>query len=144
MANHISSRPDGFDTEEDLQSHLASLEESSSLDPLGLPGHEEKYLDRRTMKDVQNDIAFVRDELAQIRDRLASIAGQAENAVRFRAQWADASAHAQLGDYPWLKLAGTMAGAFFATRLLRRLPLGPLITASVPLAAAAIQQRIAK
>jgi hypothetical protein len=56
-------------------------------------------------------------------------------------KWADASAHAQLGAYPWAKLAGAMAFTFVSSRLLRRLPLGAVASAALPLAASKMRRR---
>lgn len=128
-------RPADLHTEMDPQSHLAELENTS---------RDELIVERRTLEDVQGDIALVREEVEHIRARLSVIARQADSAIRLRAQWADASAHAQLGEYPWLKLAGAMTTTFIATRLIRRLPLGPLVTASLPLLAATFQRKIYK
>ncbi|MBB3320131.1 hypothetical protein [Rhizobium sp. BK661] len=98
----------------------------------------------RPFDDVQADLYALRQEIEHLRGRLHVITAQAETVVKSRVEWADASAHAQLGQYPWLKLAGAMAGTFIATRLIRSLPLGPLLTAALPLVAASVQGKIEK
>ncbi|KRB55076.1 hypothetical protein ASE04_04980 [Rhizobium sp. Root708] len=136
MVTETSSAGRGFDTEEELQAHLGILEAeapSESADTDVRP---------RTVRDVQEDIAVVREELEHLRARLSIVAQQAETAVKSRAEWANASAHVQLGDYPWLKLAGAMASAFVATQVVKKLPLGSLVAAALPLVATSVRRRI--
>lgn len=136
MAAETSSGRRGFDTEEELQAHLGTLEAESPSESV------DTDVRRRTASDVQEDIAAVREELEHLRARLSIVAQQAETAVKSRAEWANASAHAQLGDYPWLKLAGAMASAFLATQVVKRLPLGSLVAAALPLVVASVRRRI--
>ncbi|EPE96199.1 hypothetical protein RGCCGE502_21515 [Rhizobium grahamii CCGE 502] len=137
MADHSFTRPAGYDTDEELQAHLAQLEAQAVAE-----GDEAPTRSRRTFEDVQSDISTVRHEIEQLRARLYVISAQAEVVVKSRAEWADASAHAQLGDYPWLKLAGAMTGTFLVARLIKGLPLGPLVTAALPLVAGTIKRKI--
>jgi len=137
MDADTTGRPVGFDTDDELQEHLALLEADAPAEDRGLPD----TLPGRTFEDVYADFLAVRDEVEHLRARLSVVTKQAETVIRSRGEWADASAHAQLGDYPWLKLAGVMTGTFVLTSLLRKLPLGSAFTAALPLAAAAIQRR---
>ncbi|SEI18761.1 hypothetical protein SAMN05216228_104113 [Rhizobium tibeticum] len=139
----IRPRAPDFDTDEELQEHLALLEtDTPSDEDISVP--EDFRRDRRTFEDVRADIETVRDEMNHLRARLAILTRQAEIAIRSRAEWADASAHAQLGEYPWAKLVGAMAGSFALTRLARRLPFGRFATAAAPLILAALSKRAAR
>lgn len=75
------------------------------------------------------EMESLRRQIALLRIRVSEVAEQSGDVVRAKAHWADASARAQLGDYPWLKLAGAFAGTFIAARMLRHLPLGLFVTA---------------
>ncbi|MCS4096669.1 hypothetical protein [Rhizobium sp. BK176] len=132
------TQPAGSDTEDELQAHLAELEALAMADDKATAQRS------RPFDDVQADLYALRLEIEHLRGRLHVITAQAETVVKSRVEWADASAHAQLGQYPWLKLAGAMAGTFIATRLIRSLPLGPLLTAALPLVAASVQGKIEK
>ncbi len=138
MPLRTPTQPAGSDTEDELQAHLAELE------ALAMADGEAMAQRSRPFEDVQADLYALRQEIDHFRGRLHVITAQAETAVKSRAEWADASAHAQLGQYPWLKLAGVMAGTFIATRLIRSLPLGPLLTAALPLVATSIHGKIEK
>ncbi|TCR75699.1 hypothetical protein [Rhizobium sp. BK376] len=78
---------------------------------------------------AQGEIDALRRQIALLRIRLSEFAEQSGDVVRAEAHWANASARAQLGNYPWIKLAVAFAGTFVAARFLRRLPLGLLVTA---------------
>lgn len=86
----------------------------------------------------------LREELENLRARLHVIRDQAATVVAENVRWADASAHAQLGDRPWLKLAGAMGAAFVVARGVRRLPLGAVATTALPLVAAALNRKLAR
>ncbi|MBB3656589.1 quinol monooxygenase YgiN [Rhizobium sp. BK650] len=92
-------------------------------------------------EELQRQIEDVRDEIGNLRARLHIIRNRAGSVVEENIRWADASAHAQLGDYPWLKLSGAMAAAFCVGKLLQRLPFGSLATAAAPLILAAARER---
>jgi hypothetical protein len=76
-----------------------------------------------------DEMESLRRQIALLRIRVSEVAEQSGDVVRAKVHWADASARAQLGDYPWIKLAGAFAGTFLAARVLRRLPVGLLVTA---------------
>lgn len=78
-------------------------------------------------------------ELEILRDRVARIRHDIEQIVQARMEWADASAHAQLGEYPWAKLAAAMAASFVAIKALRALPLAAAGSAVLPLVISALQ-----
>jgi hypothetical protein len=105
----------------------------------------EAYLDApiegAAREELQRQIAEVRAEIENLSARLQIIRHRAGSVVTENLRWADASAHAQLGDYPWAKLAGAMAAAFLAGRALQRLPFGPLAGAAAPLVMAALRER---
>jgi hypothetical protein len=75
------------------------------------------------------EMESLRRQIALLRIRASEVAEQSGDVVRAKVHWADASARAQLGEYPWIKLAGAFVGTFLAARLLRHLPLGLLVTA---------------
>lgn len=78
---------------------------------------------------AQREIEALRRQIALLRLRLSEIAEQSGAVVRANANWVDANAHAQLGEYPWVKLAGAFAATFLVSRVIRKLPLGMLVTA---------------
>ncbi|MDM9629472.1 hypothetical protein QTL95_26665 [Rhizobium sp. S152] len=104
------------DTEKDLQDHLAEMEALAPLDYVATPEPSDAVSDESQADRLQ----ALRDEVDNLRSRLAIIREQATTVVKANAEWADASAHAQLGAYPWGKLAGTMAAVFIAARLIKR------------------------
>lgn len=126
-------RPEGYDTDAELQAHLADLE-ARSQDDIPLPFNP---LDEDRLSALEK----LEEELDILSDRLAIIRMRSENVVRASMEWADASAHAQLGSYPWAKLLGAMAVAFAGGRLLRRLPLRAFASAALPLMAARLNTK---
>ncbi len=140
MSADTPTPPAGFDSDEELQVHLAALERDSPAEDPALP-FEGRIGERTTLGDLQSDISLVRVEMEHLRARLHIIAGQSETLVRSQLEWADASAHAQLGRYPWLKLVGAMTGTFLATRFIQTLPFGSLLTAVLPHVAAVSEHR---
>ncbi|EJZ18805.1 hypothetical protein, partial [Rhizobium sp. Pop5] len=92
-------RREGFESEVEYRAYLATLGGDVPVDtyadePLGIS--EEHALDARLQE--------LREELENLRARLHVIREQAATVVAENVRWADASAHAQLGDQPWLKL----------------------------------------
>jgi hypothetical protein len=136
-----SEKPRGLDTEAALNDHLEALaadapaEEEMPMPPV------DYVVDEEYAPDEDGSIGRLQDEIDNLRARLQVIKEQAGTVVSANAKWADASAHAQLGDYPWAKLAGAMAFTFLATRLLGRLPLGAVATAALPFAASEMRRR---
>ncbi len=122
--------PTDFKTEAELQAYLAQREaEALAEDAIPIPPNA---IDQTGESRLQN----LQDELASLRRQLAIIRRQAGNTLKASAVRVDASAHEQLGSYPWAKLAGAMAGTFLIARLLRRLPFAAIATAAIPLIAA--------
>lgn len=130
---------EGRDTEAELQAHLAEMEAAARMaNPIpALPEDEPAPADTSALADA---LETARTDLETIRARLEVIRAEAAHVVKSQAHWFDRSAHAQLGDYPYLKLAGAMAGSFLVGRALRVLPLGRLISLAVPLALAQVQK----
>lgn len=79
-----------------------------------------------------------REEISILRNRLARIAEDASQITQSRLEWADASAHTQLGEHPWMKLTAAMLGSFVLTRAIRSLPLTSIAST---LAVAAIKHK---
>ncbi len=77
-----------------------------------------------------DEMDALRRQIALLHIRISEVGGQLGDVVRAEAHWANANARAQLGDYPWIKLAGAFAVTYFASRILRQLPLGLLVTAA--------------
>jgi ElaB/YqjD/DUF883 family membrane-anchored ribosome-binding protein len=66
------------------------------------------------------EIAKLRAETVRLKQRLTAFGARARAAVTAQTDYVSTSAHAQLGDYPWLKLAAAISVAWFAGRLVRR------------------------
>ncbi|OCJ12858.1 hypothetical protein A6U87_05965 [Rhizobium sp. AC44/96] len=77
----------------------------------------------------------LRDEVALLQTRIATLQSRTSGIARAAARRADASAYAQLGHHPWLKLAAAMGATFVVSRALRRLPFGALVSAATPVLA---------
>ncbi|MEK1931587.1 MAG: hypothetical protein AAAC47_17770 [Pararhizobium sp.] len=84
---------------------------------------------------------LLQKELELLRARLDVIRAQAKDVVRLGATWANASARAQLGPYPWATFAGIAVSSFLVTNAIRKLPLGTVVATSMPLIMAAIERR---
>ena len=132
-----ASKSEGFDTNAELRAHFAELEADAPAEE-GLQGPIDDISVERRLDDLKSEIDHLRDEIENLRGRLAAIGQQATTVVRSHLDWADASAHAQLGRYPWAKLAGAMAGTFICVRLSKRLPLGRIASVAVALITARI------
>lgn len=65
------------------------------------------------------EMAQLREEVELLKHRLATFGGRAKATVTAQTNYVSTSAHAQLGDYPWLKLAAAASAAWLAGRLLR-------------------------
>jgi hypothetical protein len=119
------SRPGAEATEADLQAHLAEMEAEAMADDFVRDNPEEDAA-------LEADLHRLQAELEALRARLSVIKEQSAAVVRNSLEWADRSAHDQLGDYPWLKLAGAMAGTYVFGRMLRNAPVAAILTAVVP------------
>jgi len=120
-------RTRGFKTKAELDEHLADMQEAIETEHVMLPP-----VDYAAEKQETVELARLQEDLTLLRRHLALLREQAKTAISARAQWTDASAHEQLGNYPWLKLAGVIAITFLAARRLRLLP--PSGMATMPLA----------
>ncbi len=115
-------RTHGFKTKAELDEHLADIEGPPEADEANLPSVD-------MVEDEEAvELARLQGELTLLRRRLALIREQANSEISPHAQWRDASAHEQLGNYPWLKLAGAILITFLAARRLRSLPLSGMAT----------------
>ncbi|MFK0329682.1 hypothetical protein ACIQUB_01000 [Rhizobium sp. NPDC090275] len=145
-ASGKKGRVEGLETEADLKEHLAALEADAPAEEgqQGPPADyvlEDDHVADEDLLDEEGSLRRLQEEVDNLRARLHVIREQAGTVVTANAKWADASAHEQLGSYPWAKLAGAMAFTFVATRLLRQLPLGAVASAALPLAAAEMRRR---
>ncbi len=82
---------------------------------------------------LNEQLRQLRIEIEILRSRIRAIGVQTNIVVRKNAEWIDASAHHQLGPYPWLKLSAASLLAFTAGRLLRRTSLGMAAMAIRPM-----------
>ncbi|MBY2948663.1 hypothetical protein [Rhizobium leguminosarum] len=132
-------RREGFASEAEYRAYIATLGAHASVGDTveePLPIYEGHVLEGRLQE--------LREELENLRARLHVIQRQAATVVTENVRWADASAHAQLGKQPWLKLAGAMAATFVVTRGIMRLPLGAVATTALPLVAAVMNRKLAR
>lgn len=134
-------RREGFASEGEYRAYLATLgadvlSASEDYVEVPFPVSEDHVLEARLRE--------LREELENLRARLHVIREQAATVVAENVRWADASAHAQLGNQPWLKLAGAMAATFVVARGIRRLPLGTVATTALPLVAAVMNRKLAR
>jgi uncharacterized protein YdbL (DUF1318 family) len=129
------AKAEGFASEQAYEDYLDAVAEDAPI--------EEVIVDverAASREELERQIEDVRQEINNLRARLHVIRHRAGNVVEENLRWANASAHAQLGDYPWLKLSSAMAAAFLVGRALQRLPFGSLATAMAPLILAARQR----
>ncbi|MGO7581799.1 hypothetical protein ACC689_06085 [Rhizobium ruizarguesonis] len=132
-------RREGFASEAEYRAYIATLGGDA---PVG--GTVEEPLLVSDGHALEGRLRELREELENLRARLHVIQHQAATVVTENVRWADASAHAQLGNQPWLKLAGAMAATFVVTRGIMRLPLGAVATTALPLVAAAMNRKLAR
>lgn len=134
-------RREGFANESEYRAYFATLARDVSASTEDHVGEPVRISGQRILESRLQELRW---ELEILRARLHGIRRQAATVVTENVRWADSSAHAQLGDQPWLKLAGAMAGAFVVTRGLRRLPWGTVVTTALPLAVAAMNRKLAR
>ena len=92
-------------------------------------------------ESLRLEIALLRVRMAYLRQHAEAAIEASKNALRAEVKWIDASAHAQLGQYPWLKLAGAMAVTSIVTRMLRHVTLGAVSAAALALIASQHRRR---
>ncbi|MBY5437664.1 hypothetical protein [Rhizobium leguminosarum] len=132
-------RREGFASEAEYRAYLATLGGHVPVE-----GTVEELLPISDGHALEGRLRELREELENLRARLHVIQHQAATVVAENVRWADTSAHAQLGNQPWLKLAGAMAATFVVTKGIRRLPLGAMATTALPLVAAAVNRKFAR
>jgi uncharacterized protein YdbL (DUF1318 family) len=127
---------EGFASEAAYEDYLDAVAEDAPVEEIVVD------IERAAAREeLERQIEDVRYEIDNLRARLHIIRHQAGNVVEENIRWVDASAHAQLGVYPWLKLSGAMAAAFFVGKALQQLPFGSLATTVTPLVLAAARER---
>jgi hypothetical protein len=134
-------RREGFANEAEYRAYFATLSGDVSAPT---DDHVGEAVRTSGQDILESRLQELRWELEILQARLHGIRRQAATVVTENVRWADSRAHAQLGDQPWLKLAGAMAGAFVITRGLRRLPWGTIVTTALPLAVAAMNRKLAR
>lgn len=127
---------EGFESEAEYRAYLEAVAEDAPVEEIIVD--VERAASR---EELERQIEDVRAEINHLRARLHIIRHQAGSVVEENIRWADASARAQLGDHPWLKLSGAMAAAFLIGKALQRLPFGSLATSAAPLIVAAARDR---
>ncbi|MBB4192419.1 hypothetical protein GGE45_001982 [Rhizobium aethiopicum] len=134
-------RREGFANEAEYRAYFATLSRDVSAQTDDHVGEPVRTSGQHILESRLQELRW---ELEILRARLHGIRRQAATVVTENVRWADSSAHAQLGDQPWLKLAGAMASAFVIARGLRRLPWGTVVTTALPLAVAAMNRKLAR
>lgn len=76
---------------------------------------------------AEADLEVLRDEIFAVREHVAELRHQLRRVVQAERTSLSASAHAQLGEYPWIKLAAAFGATFILARAMRSLPLASLI-----------------
>jgi len=127
---------EGFESEDAFQDYLHAVAEDAPVEEIVVD--VERAASR---EELERQIEDVRYEIDNLRARLHIIRHQAGSVVEENIRWADASARAQLGDHPWLKLSSAMAAAFLVGKALQRLPFGSLVTAASPFILAVARER---
>ncbi len=127
-------------TDDMLQLHLAEMEAQAIADE-AVPLDDASVARQARLQALKDELAELQQTIAGMKRRVARTRRQAVSVVRSGAEWADASAHAQLGSYPWAKLAGASAATFVGTRILRMLPLGGILSIAAPLIVSQIKAR---
>jgi hypothetical protein len=75
---------------------------------------------------AQLEIEHLQDELYLLKDRLTTIDARTRHVVEVQRSAINASAHAQLGDYPWAKLVAASIASYAFAKISRHMPLGLL------------------
>ncbi len=104
------------------------VEPPASPIPLDYAVDDQNFVHHRALNDLRDELALLRTQIAIVQSRTSRIA-------HIVARRADASAHAQLGHHPWLKLAATMGATFVVSGALRRVPFALLASAAAPVLA---------
>ncbi|WSH62778.1 hypothetical protein U8Q05_13595 [Rhizobium ruizarguesonis] len=110
----------------------------SSINRHGLPPDPDELItegdppfadaaEQTAREKADESLSALQHEVRLLNARIGVLREDAEAALKAKATSVDASAHVQLGDYPWLKLAAAIGATFIAARLVRRLPLGVLL-----------------
>jgi hypothetical protein len=69
---------------------------------------------------LEADLRLLREQTALLRETLRVIGYRGRVIVNDEKTYLDSSARAQLGEYPWAKLAVAVCATYIATRLARR------------------------
>jgi hypothetical protein len=76
---------------------------------------------------AEADLEGLRDEISALHEHVAELRRQMRRVVQAERTSLSASAHAQLGEYPWIKLAAAFGATFVLARAAGSLPLASLI-----------------
>lgn len=106
-----------FNTLADMQADLS--EAAMEADEAGVEG----VADAATYEVEHAELAKLRAQVAALRRELLATRLRARAILKSETDYLNASAHAQLGDYPWVKLAAAAGAAFAVGRLLRGVPI---------------------
>jgi hypothetical protein len=120
LENTSNEKQQGFNRHDMIRADIAGPEDEAPADEEFLPPVDYVLTERNTFRDISEDINRLRLEIDNLRARFTIIQQQAATVVRSNVEWADASAHAQLGSYPWVKLACAMTATFVGARVLGR------------------------
>jgi hypothetical protein len=134
-AAHAASH-EGFESEAEYRAHLDAVASEAPVEEIIVDVER-----AAAREELERQVRELRGEIENLTARLHIIRHQAGSVVTENLRWADASAHEQLGDYPWLKLSGAMAAAFVVGKALQRLPFGSLVAAAAPMVIAAARER---
>jgi BMFP domain-containing protein YqiC len=93
--------------------------------PLDYVARELHSVHHQSLDELREEIALLRAQIATLQSRASSILATATRR-------ANASAQAQLGHHPWLKLAAIMGTTFVVSRALRRVPFAALASGVGP------------
>jgi hypothetical protein len=112
----------------------SELSETDILEPADLEPEAAVWV-----VELREKIGDLQFQLAKLKTRASAIGIGSTRLGKSTANWADKSAHAQLGSYPWAKLGAAFVGTFAATLYIRTLPLKPLASVAVPIMLRQIQ-----
>ena len=80
---------------------------------------------------TQLEVERLQDEVYLLKDRLATLRARTRAVIETQRTSINASAHAQLGDYPWAKLAAAFITTYGFAKIVRYMPLGLIATLAI-------------
>lgn len=133
-------RPEGSEADAEYRARKAEIDVETVAQDF-LEPKDYVLTEPSAMTELRETIDDFTFQIEVLKARLSAINEEALRLGKSSLDWADSSAHEQLGSYPWAKLAGAFAATFVATRILRVLPLGSIGSVAVPLLLRAREQR---